>query len=266
MSVPRFAIVLPARYASTRFPGKPLADIAGRPLIEWVYRRAETVRGSAALVVATDDKRIADAVRAFGGDVVMTRADHATGTDRVAEVAAGLDVDVVVNLQGDEPVFDPAMVEAMIARMGDDPGVDIMTACHKISDRAELESPHVVKVVIDSHQRALYFSRSPIPSGALAGADGGVAKRHVGVYAFRKAALLRFAGLERTPLEKSERLEQLRAIENGMVIGVVTTRKPTVGVDIPEDIKNVEKEINRTYTTSGFERDITGRSAEGGPE
>lgn len=242
-----FAVVVPARYRSTRFPGKPLAPVAGRPLIEWVVRRASQIEGASAVVVATDDERIADAVRGFGGRVVMTREDHATGADRVAEVAGTLDVDVVVNLQGDEPVFDPAMVEAMVAVLAADPGVDIATACHPIDDEADLRSPHVVKVVVDARDRALYFSRAPIPHGAP---DGGAAPlRHVGVYAYRRAALLRFTSLPRTPLERSESLEQLRALENGMTIGVVRTTVATVGVDVPEDIKSVEKAIGSTYTT-----------------
>lgn len=249
MSAPSFAIVLPARYGSTRFPGKPLAPIAGKPLIEWVYRRAAAVRGASSIVVATDDERIAETVRSFEGEVVMTRPDHETGTDRVAEVAATLAVDVVVNLQGDEPVFEPAMVERMVARLGEDADVEIVTAAHSIDDTAELSNPNAVKVVVDARERALYFSRSPIPSGALDARPVQAALRHVGVYAFRRDALLRFAAMKRTPLEMSERLEQLRALENGMNIGVIRVTRPTIGVDVPEDVKNVEKEIGQTYTT-----------------
>jgi len=245
MSAPTFAVVLPARYASTRFPGKPLAPIGGRPLIEWVYRRAQAIRGAAELVVATDDERIARAVERFGGRAVMTSADHATGTDRVAEVAAGLDVDVVVNLQGDEPVFEPAMIEEMVAALGRDGKLDIVTAAHPIEDEAQWRNPNAVKVVVGADRRALYFSRAPIPHGAPAG----MWLRHVGVYAFRKTALLRFTALEPTPLERSERLEQLRALENGMTIGVVTVARATFGVDVPDDIKSVEKAMGTTYTT-----------------
>lgn len=244
MSRPSFSIVLPARYASTRFPGKPLAKIAGRPLIEWVYRRALEIDGAQSLIVATDDERIARCVRDFGGEAVMTGDGHATGTDRVAEVARSLSCDVVVNLQGDEPVFDPDMVTAMVARL-DDSGVDIATACHPIGDQAELENPNVVKVVLRGDGSALYFSRAPIPAGALDG-SGAVPMRHVGVYAFRREALLRFASLPRTPLEQTERLEQLRALENGMTITVVVVEGATVGVDVPEDLKTVAKEIGGT--------------------
>jgi 3-deoxy-manno-octulosonate cytidylyltransferase (CMP-KDO synthetase) len=249
VSTTTFAIVLPARYGSTRFPGKPLAPIAGKPLIEWVYRRASAVRGASGLVVATDDERIVAAVRSFGGEVVMTRPDHETGTDRVAEAAETLEVDVVVNLQGDEPVFEPAMVERMVERMGDEAGIDVVTAAHPIEDAREVANPNAVKVVVDTRDRALYFSRAPIPSGALEGGSAAGALRHVGVYAFRRESLARFAGLERTPLEISERLEQLRALENGMTIGVIRVIRPTIGVDVPSDVKNVEKEIGQSYTT-----------------
>lgn len=247
MLSPQFAIILPARYGSTRFPGKPLVNIAGRPLIEWVYRRATEVAGATDVIVATDDERIFKAVDGFGGKVTMTRADHATGTDRVAEVAQGLDSDFIVNLQGDEPVFDPQMVSDMVGMLVTDAALDMATAAHKVEDDTELRDSNVVKVVFDKRHRALYFSRSPIPSGAE-GARGGNAWRHVGVYAFRREALARFTELPRAPLEKSEGLEQLRALENGMSVGVVETSARTIGVDIPEDAKIVEKVIARIYT------------------
>jgi 3-deoxy-manno-octulosonate cytidylyltransferase (CMP-KDO synthetase) len=190
------------------------------------------------VVVATDDARIAESVRFFGGDVIMTRGDHVTGTDRVAEVARRLRVDVVVNLQGDEPIFDPRLVERMVALLGHDPEIDIATACHRIDTVAEIRNSNVVKVVVDRRGRALYFSRAPIPDGALA---IGAAYRHVGVYAFRRSALLRFSGWSRSQLEIAERLEQLRALENGMRIAVLETKRATVGVDVPSDIKNVER-------------------------
>lgn len=241
MSALSFAVVLPARYNSTRFPGKPLAMVSGKPLIEWVYQRARSIRRADIVLVATDDDRIEAAVGAFGGSVVRTRADHATGTDRVAEVARTLSTDVVVNLQGDEPVFDPQTVEQMVDQLGADAALDITTACHPITDAGELNDPNVVKVVFDRDARALYFSRAAIPHGAAES----VAHRHVGIYAFRTKALLRFAELPRTALERSERLEQLRALEYGMKIGVVMTPHPTVGVDVPDDIKTVEKQIGR---------------------
>ena len=241
------AVVLPARYHSSRFPGKPLALLAGRPLIEWVFRRASQVAGVSRVVVATDHDLIASVVRAFGGEVVMTSSDHATGTDRVAEAAQGLDEDIVVNLQGDEPVFPPSLVEAMIDTLRASREVDIVTACHEIRTEEEAGNPNVVKVVMDRANRALYFSRSPIPSSAAAGADGGSSMyRHIGIYVFRKTSLLRFADSARTPLERAENLEQLRALENGMDIRVVKTDYLTVGVDVPEDIKHVEKVLAAT--------------------
>jgi 3-deoxy-manno-octulosonate cytidylyltransferase (CMP-KDO synthetase) len=202
------------------------------------------VRGVTRVLVATDDERVARAVRAFGGDLVMTRSDHVTGTDRVAEVAKTLRVAVVVNLQGDEPVFDPEMVERMVARLARDRGVDIVTACHALYHADAFRSPHVVKVVIDKKGHALYFSRSPIPSGAMEHAAG--AYRHIGAYAFRRDALARFTRLPRTPLEISERLEQLRALEHGFKIAVVETDRETVGVDVPADIKNVERAMRES--------------------
>jgi len=249
MSRKRFSVVLPARYGSTRFPGKPLAKIAGKPLIEWVYRRASEIRGVSEILVATDDERIAEAARAFGARAVMTSSRHETGTDRVAEVARGLESEYVVNLQGDEPVFDPTLVERMIGALDATPEADIATACHPIASAEEYGNPNVVKVVCDANGRALYFSRAPIPHGWSADTGGGQCpRRHVGIYAYRKDALLRFAALPRTPLERSERLEQLRALEHGMHIVVVETQRPTVGVDVPEDVKAVEKVILEFYT------------------
>lgn len=196
------------------------------------------MRGAERVVVATDDDRIAEAVRAFGGEVVMTREDHVTGTDRVAEVARKLRSPILVNLQGDEPIFDPRMVERMVDLLQRDASVDIVTACHQIHSVSEFHSSHVVKVVLDRRGHAMYFSRAPIPEGGLA---TGTAYRHVGVYAFRREALARFSRLPRSPLEIAERLEQMRALENGLRIGVVETKRATVGVDVPADIKNVER-------------------------
>jgi 3-deoxy-manno-octulosonate cytidylyltransferase (CMP-KDO synthetase) len=242
-----FVVVLPARYGSTRFPGKPLVAIAGRPLIEWVYRRAAAIEGAGEVVVATDDPRIADAVTSFGGNVEMTDAAHATGTDRVAEIVATRDVPYVVNLQGDEPIFDPASVTEMVDLLASAPDTDIVTACHRIATEEEFNDPNIVKVVVDRHKRALYFSRSPVPSGAWR-TGGTAALRHVGIYAYKRESLVRFASLERTPLEQMERLEQLRALENGMVIRLIVTGQPTLGVDVPGDVKKVEKELGRIYT------------------
>ena len=246
MTGPRSAIVLPARYHSTRFPGKPLAVIAGKPLIQWVYERARGVRDVARVVVATDHADIASAATGFGAEVVMTSPDLATGTDRVAAVAAGLDEEIVVNLQGDEPMFPRGLVEELIAVCAKNENTDIVTACHRIEDGNERDNRHVVKVVADREGRAMYFSRSPIPFDAQGDA---ICYRHVGIYVFRRESLVRFATLDRTPLEVAEQLEQLRALENGMTIRLVETRQTTIGVDTPDDIKSVEKALASTYSS-----------------
>ncbi|UCH83151.1 MAG: 3-deoxy-manno-octulosonate cytidylyltransferase [Candidatus Latescibacterota bacterium] len=252
MNAPRFVVVLPARFDSQRFPGKPLAVIAGKPLIEWVYQRAQQIRGAERVVVATDHPEIVETVERFGGNVVMTSGDHLTGTDRVAEVATSLDCECVVNLQGDEPIFPTELVEEMVAVMGGDKAIDIVTACHPVFDREELANPNVVKVVMDRRGRALYFSRLPIPlgrdasHGAAKSVDGCLGYRHIGIYAFRRQSLLRMSQTKQSALELSEGLEQLRALEHEMVIHVLKTAQPTVGVDVPEDVKNVEKALGTT--------------------
>lgn len=208
-----------------------------------MYHAASRASGAVRTLVATDDARIAETVRSFGGDVVMTASDHATGTDRVAEVAKHLRVDIIVNLQGDEPVFDPALIDRMVEVLARDPEVDIVTACHALDDETGFHDPNIVKVVFDTRGRALYFSRAPVPAGAM---DARGAWRHVGIYAYRRAALLRFARLSRTSLEITERLEQLRALEHGMTIAVLETELETIGVDVPADVKKVEKVLQRS--------------------
>lgn len=243
---PRVVVILPARYHSTRFPGKPLVVINGKPLIEWVHRRAVRIKGVDRVVVATDHEHIVDAVKAFGGEAVMTSIRHETGTDRVAEVAKKIDCDIIVNLQGDEPLFPASLVEEMIAVSAGAGRPDIVTAAHPVTDASEVENPHVIKVVMDLEGHALYFSRAPIPATHAAHVPDDTSAthyRHVGIYVFHKEALAWFASLERSPLEMSERLEQLRALENGMTIRVVKTEHTTVGVDVPGDIKNVEKAL-----------------------
>jgi 3-deoxy-manno-octulosonate cytidylyltransferase (CMP-KDO synthetase) len=247
MNACRAAVVLPARYHSTRFPGKPLAVLNGKPLIEWVYRRAAQISGVSRVVVATDHEQIAAVAKAIGGDVVMTSQDHRTGTDRVAEVARSLDEEIIVNLQGDEPVFPVGLIEEMIEVLAADDQpqpVDIVTACHPIVDPNELANANAVKVVMDRAGRALYFSRAAVPHvSEVHGNHSTAAFRHIGIYVFRKSSLLKFAELPSGELEKAEGLEQLRALENGMKIHVVKTEYETVGVDVPEDIKNVEKAL-----------------------
>jgi 3-deoxy-manno-octulosonate cytidylyltransferase (CMP-KDO synthetase) len=232
--------VIPARFASTRFPGKPLADIDGRPMIEHVYRRAAASSAVSQVMVATDDVRIATAVTAFGGQVRLTSPDHLSGTDRLAEVAASLNCDVVVNVQGDEPLLDPRAITEAVAPFKD-PSISMTTLYRRIEDPADLTNPNVVKVVVDRAGFALYFSRSPIPY--LRDPRGGWPPlyRHIGLYAYRRTTLLVLASLDPTPLERAESLEQLRALEHGIRIKTVQTAYDSMGVDTPEDLEQVRR-------------------------
>jgi len=247
---PAVVAVIPARYQSSRLPGKPLLDIGGRPMIEHVYRRAAEADSVDAVVVATDDQRIADAVEAFGGIARLTRPTHRTGTDRIAEVAAELACDIVVNVQGDEPLIDPAMITAVVAPLRADASLVMTTARRRLTDPDEFRNPHIVKVVTDTRGDALYFSRAPMPYGAdavLPGAGstdlagGTPAYVHVGLYAFRRDFLLRYAALPQTPLEVAESLEQLRALEHGYRIRTVVTEHHSIGVDTPQDLERARR-------------------------
>lgn len=235
--------VIPARYASSRFPGKSLAPIAGKPLVQRVYERARAARDLSRIMVATDDERIAAVIRRVGGEVIMTRGDHASGTDRLAEVAHRMPADIHVNIQGDEPLLDAEDIDRLVACLRADPTVEMATLAVPIAAREEAEDPNVVKVVTDLASRALYFSRSAIP--APGPAESGMAQaawfRHVGIYAYRHAFLLEFASWPRTNLEKAERLEQLRALEHGRAIMVIPATGRYLGVDTPEDAIAVEK-------------------------
>jgi 3-deoxy-manno-octulosonate cytidylyltransferase (CMP-KDO synthetase) len=249
--------VIPARYHSTRLPGKPLADICGRPMIEHVYRRAAAAPSVEAVVVATDDERIARAVEGFGGHARLTSPLHRSGSDRLAEVAADLACALVVNVQGDEPLIDPMMIEEAVAPFRSDPALQMATLCRRIEDAREYLDPNVVKVVVDPDGYALYFSRSPIPfvregtrPGSAAGAwrPGGdtPAFKHVGLYVYRREFLLAFARFRPTPLERAEALEQLRALENGVRLRTVETTRDSIGVDTPEDLERVRHLIAAT--------------------
>jgi 3-deoxy-manno-octulosonate cytidylyltransferase (CMP-KDO synthetase) len=233
-----FTVIIPARYASTRFPGKPLVDLAGKPMVVRVCERAAKA-GAAAVHVATDDERIAAAVRKHGFAVVMTRSDHPSGTDRLAEAAAQLrlaDNHIVVNVQGDEPLIEPALIRQVAEGLRD---ADMATACHAIHDAASLASPNVVKVVLDANGNALYFSRSRIPYPR----EGEpVCYRHAGIYAYRVDFLRRYAALAPAPLEKAEALEQLRALWHGHRIAVVVSETDIPpGVDTPQDLEAVRR-------------------------
>lgn len=235
------AAFIPARYGSTRLDGKPLADIGGKPMVRWVYERAQKAALVDSVTVATDDERIARAVREFGGQAVLTSGSHHSGTDRIAEAAAGCSADVIVNVQGDEPLIEPGMIDAAVRPLVEDPRLVMGTLKTPITDEAEYRDPHAVKVVTDSSGFALYFSRSPIPGAGGAPFEDlrGRVFKHIGLYVYRKDFLIKLAGLERTPLESIERLEQLRALENGFRIKVVTTQYNPMSVDTPEDLEKV---------------------------
>lgn len=245
-------VIIPARYASTRLPGKPLLDIAGKPMI---VRVAECARDSGAqrVVVATDDTRIHDAVTAAGFEVVVTRADHASGTDRLAEAIDKLDIDddaIVVNLQGDEPLMPPRLVREVAALLAAHPAAAMATACHAIANRDDFLNPNVVKVVTDHESYALYFSRAPIPwpRDAMAGTASGPVKafRHIGLYAYRAGFVARYAAWPACPLETTESLEQLRVLWHGEKIVVVEADEaPAAGVDTPEDLERVRAVFSR---------------------
>jgi 3-deoxy-manno-octulosonate cytidylyltransferase (CMP-KDO synthetase) len=235
--------VIPARYASTRLPGKPLVSIAGKPMIERVWERARQASRVSQVIVATDDERIAKAVKSFGGEAVLTRADHRSGTERVAEVAvAHPDAEILVNVQGDMPLIDPAAIDAGIEAVRDEEDVTVGTLAVPISNPAEIMDPNVVKTVLDFDGNALYFSRAPIPWVRDRQAPVHAKHlKHVGLYVFRREALLEFATFPQGDLERIEQLEQLRWLENGYRIRVVETEHKTVEVDTPEDVKRVEQ-------------------------
>ena len=229
--------LVPARFASTRFPGKPLALLKGKPLVQWVCEGTARCSLVDRVIVATDDERIAEAVAGFGGEAVMTRADHPSGTDRLAEAASGLDADLVVNVQGDEPLVMPEMIEQALAPLIADPAIPMGTLKNPIENEEDLHNPNIVKVVTDLAGFALYFSRAPIPCRREGGAIR--AWRHVGLYVYRRDFLLKFARLAPTPLENLEKLEQLRALEHGYKIMVAETPFTSHGVDTPQDLERV---------------------------
>lgn len=235
----RTLCVIPARYASTRLPGKPLADICGKPMICRVLERASRAQKPEKVIVATDDERIYDVVRAEGGEALLTRADHPTGTDRLAEVAEAYpEVDLIVNVQGDEPLIEPSVIDDLIAPFEMDENLPMATVMVRMEDAAEQLNPNNVKVIVDKLGYALYFSRSLVPYPRAA---AGPVYKHIGIYAYRRDFLLRYARLEPTPLERAESLEQLRALENGYGIRVLETDCRFVGVDTPEDLALVNK-------------------------
>lgn len=239
-----FHIVIPARYRSQRLPGKPLLDLAGKPIIQHVYERA-CEAGAQSVTIATDDQRIADVARRLGAACCMTSADHASGTDRAAEVVAlrkWADDQIVVNVQGDEPLIPPAIIRQVARLLWEAPRVSMATLCEPMKDVSEAADPNVVKVVFSRDRRALYFSRAPIPwsPGEETKKTGGQYYRHIGIYAYRAAYLKRFTQLSPAPLERTERLEQLRALWHGDPIAVAPAEVATPpGVDTPEDLQQL---------------------------
>lgn len=235
--------IIPARYASTRLPGKPLRDIAGKPMIVRVYERAVQAKRVQDVVVATDDERIRTAVEEHGGRAVMTRTDHATGTDRLAEVAEKMtDYDLIINVQGDEPLIDPTVIDALVEPFLADVRLSMATAKTLLTDEEEIANPNNVKVITDLTGNALYFSRARIPYARNEGAN---VYKHIGIYAYRRDFLLSYARMAQTPLERSESLEQLRALENGHRIHVIETDAVFIGVDTEEDLTAVNEEYIR---------------------
>ena len=256
---PKVVAIIPARYASTRLPGKPILDIGGKPMVVRVAERARQVAVIDRVIIATDDQRIFDAVTAAGEEAMMTSPDHPTGTDRLAEVAAKLpkilEDDIIVNVQGDEPLIEPATIESALAPLLADSSLVMSTTSEPIESAADLLNPNVVKVVTDPQGFALYFSRSPIPFPRAAVQQHGSLEtaiaaepallnryaKHTGMYVYRREFLLRYAKLPSTPLEQSELLEQLRALEHGYRIKVVRVAHRSIGVDTPEDLDRVRK-------------------------
>jgi 3-deoxy-manno-octulosonate cytidylyltransferase (CMP-KDO synthetase) len=238
--MPKTTVIIPARWGSTRFPGKPLHLIAGKPLIQHVWERCSAVRGVDRIIVATDDTRILEAAFAFGAEVALTSSKHPSGTDRLAEVAKNLPPGgIILNIQGDEPFLDPRLATQVLEALRSDPLAKMSTAACPLAPE-ELDNPNSVKVVIDQAGHALYFSRCPIPCDR--DGDARPARlRHIGIYAYRRKFLLELVTYRQTPLEKSEKLEQLRALEHGAKIRVVLTKASSPGNDTPADAEAAER-------------------------
>jgi len=238
--------VIPARYSSTRFEAKVLADIMGKPMIQWVWERAKQVKILDELIIACDDERVADVARGFGAQVAMTAKGHISGTDRIAEVVNPLDVKVVVNIQGDEPLVHPTMIDSVARAILSDSSIFVSTIIRKIGNPAEINDPHVVKVVKDKFDFALYFSRAPIPFRAR---NSDIAEpvyyKHIGLYGYSKDFLFTYKNMANSALEMTEKLEQLRVLEDGYKIKLIETKYDTIGVDTPEDLEKVRDYLEK---------------------
>ena len=237
----KVVIVIPARYGSTRLPGKPLVSLAGKPMIQRVFERAKQAKTAGRVIVATDDERIVKAVESFGGEARITRTDHRTGTERIAEVAAHTDGEVFVNVQGDEPLLDPAAIDTAVNSLLEEPTAAIATVAVLIRTPGDIMDPNVVKTVLDFEDNALYFSRAPLPWVRDSAAKTHVRHlKHLGLYVFQRDALLEYPTLPQGELERIEQLEQLRWLENGWKIRVAEVEHDAVSVDVPEDVARVE--------------------------
>ena len=235
--------IIPARWASTRFPGKPLVKLRGKPLVQHVWERAQRAKSVDCVIVATDDMRIAEAAFDFGADVALTSPKHPTGTDRLAEVAKKLkSAPIILNVQGDEPDIAPSTIDRLARALQDDPALGMVTAANPITSSADIRNPNVVKVVTELSGRALYFSRSAIPHDRD-GRGGIKYLRHQGIYGYRRKVLLDFVKWKPTPLEQAEKLEQLRALEHGVAIGVIVVKRASVGVDVPADLAKAARAL-----------------------
>jgi len=236
--------IIPARWSSKRFPGKPLHLIAGKPLLQRVWERCRHAKNLDALIIATDDMRIAEAAFDWGAEIALTSPRHQSGTDRVAEVVCNAkQFAFVINIQGDEPLIDPYLIDRLVEKLRSDRKIDVVTAAHPFENPAEASSPHQVKVVVDATGRALYFSRAAIPFPRNPSKIRYL--RHQGIYGFRRDALLQFVKWKRGPLERAESLEQLRALENGVNVHVLLTKHGTPGVDTPTDAEALERKLAR---------------------
>lgn len=232
--------IIPARWGSTRFPGKPLHLIAGKPLLQHVWERSCRARSLNSVIIGTDDMRIAEAAFDWGAEVAITSTKHRSGTDRVAEIARNGEFSHVINIQGDEPLTDPKLIDRLVSRMQADGDIEMITAAHPFEEGTDVQSPHQVKVVVAENGRALYFSRSPIPFVRHASAPVRPL-RHQGIYGYTRDLLLRFVRWKPSPLERAESLEQLRALENGVSVHVLVTKHGSPGVDTPEDAAALEQ-------------------------
>ncbi len=242
-------VVIPARYGSTRFPGKVIVPLKGKPILQWVYEAASKAEYVSRTIIATDSEEVIKVVQNFGAEVVMTSPEHPSGTDRVAEVASKLEADIVVNLQADEPLIRAEMIDAVIRLLVEDPEAQMGTLARPITSAQDVFNPHVVKVVTDSRGYALYFSRAPIPfmrdqyvyKGEFSYTPQQArALKHIGIYSYRRQTLLKLTKLPQSPQEKEEKLEQLRALYHGISLKVALTEHDTIGVDTPEDLKHLE--------------------------